>query len=256
MIRNANGNGQIDSGITLGAISSTSAAFLVKYNSSGIAQWATYLEGVNSDIGYGVATDKNNNVYITGHSITVLTEVTIKNANGNGQTNSGIAIKGMRAGGAAFLVKYNSSGIAQWATYFNANTAISFCIATDKNNNVYIGGTYGSYGTIKNANGTGQIDSEIILTPNGGSTAFLIKYNSSGIAQWATYLDGTSGGNNDTCFGIALDSSENVYITGVYNSFLETKLKNAYGTGQRDSNVTLAGNGSNTAAFLIKYSQS
>jgi hypothetical protein len=250
IIKSANGTGQINSGITLDP-TTNNAVFLIKYNSSGIAQWATYLDGSGIDNGFGVATDKNNNIYITGQCFTNFAEVTIKNANGNGQTNSGIAIKGMTTGYGGFLVKYNSSGIVQWATYLDAFATGNY-LAIDKNNDVYMTGFYGGAITIKNANGNGQINSSIKLVTLTNAV-FIVKYNSSGIAQWATYLDGS--GSTDIGYAIVADSSNNIYITGTYISSRQDKLKNAYGTGQRDSDITLVPT-TNTAVFLIKYSQS
>jgi hypothetical protein len=40
-------------------------AFIVKYNTSGLAQWATTISGTVSDIGYAIATDSTG-VYVTG----------------------------------------------------------------------------------------------------------------------------------------------------------------------------------------------
>jgi len=56
----------------------------------------------------------------------------------------------------------------------------------------------------------GQTD----LSNNG---AFLAKYNSSGTLQWQRSYGGTTG--NEYAFGIALDSSENIYTTGRMTSF-------------------------------------
>ena len=45
----------------------------------------------------------------------------------------------------------------------------------------------------------------------GGSDIFLVKYNSSGVKQWAQQL-GSSG--NDNGNGVTADSSGNIYVTG------------------------------------------
>ncbi len=40
--------------------------FIVKYNESGNVIWAKKASGVNDESGYGIATDDNNNIYVTG----------------------------------------------------------------------------------------------------------------------------------------------------------------------------------------------
>lgn len=48
--------------------------------------------------------------------------------------------------------------------------------------------------------------------PSSNTDILIVKYNSSGTIQWQRTLDGAS--TNETPYRIALDSSENVYITG------------------------------------------
>ena len=62
---------------------------------------------------------------------------------------------------------------------------------------------------------------------------FLVKYNSSGTKQWTKQL-GTS--SSDQEFGVTVDSSDNLYVTG-------------YTNGGLDGN-TQVGNGD---IFLVKY---
>ena len=92
-------------------------AFLVKYDSSGIKQWTQLLGTSSVDTAYGVATDSNNNVYITGYT----------NIN-------------------AFLAKYDSSGIEQWTKQSDSSSYnVAKGVAIDSNNNVYITGTISKY---------------------------------------------------------------------------------------------------------------
>jgi len=73
-------------------------------------------------------------------------------------------------------------------------------------------------------------------TSAGNNDLFVVKYNFSGTKQWAKQL-GTS--SYDIAFGVATDSSGNVYVTG--------------GTlGGLDGNT----NSGNTDIFLVKYNSS
>ena len=92
------------------------------------------------------------------------------------------------------ISKYNTSGVIQWQAILGTNVAqAGNGIAVDSSGNVYITGT-----TI---NGT---DYDIITA----------KYNSSGTIQWQRQLGIIGSNKNDEGFGIAVDSSSNVYITG------------------------------------------
>jgi len=86
-----------------------------------------------------------------------------------------------------------SPGTYQLATNDYANG-----VATDSSGNVYVtGGTKGG------------LDGN---TSAGNTDLFVVKYNSSGTKQWTKQL-GSSG--LDSANGITIDSSGNVYVTGV-----------------------------------------
>ena len=247
-LKNASGNTQVDSSITLPSVSN--AAFLIKYNFNGLAQWATYLDGTSVDIGYSVAVDSSNNIYITGQ-YTSSSIVTLKNASVTGQSDSSITLP-VTSSSAVFLVKYDSNGLAQWATSLDGTSLdIGYSVAVDSSNNLYITGQYisSSIVTLKDASGNGQSNSLITLPATSGSSVFLIKYNSNGVAQWATYLNGTS---SDIGRFIKIDSSNNIYITGQYNSVENVSLKNASGNSQTDSSIMLPST-SFISVFLAKY---
>ena len=156
--------------------------FTAKYDSSGTLQWQRKLTGSGAEIGYGIATDSSNNVYIVGYTA----------SDGAGSND-------------ILIAKYNSSGTIQWQrTLGGINSDIGYGIAVDSSDNIYITGATGSDGA--------------------GLTDILIaKYNSSGVIQWQRTLGGT--GNFDQGQGITVDSSNNICITGYFNNdFLITKL--------------------------------
>ena len=85
----------------------SSDAFLVKFNSSGVRQWGTYYGGTGYDYSFSCATDASGNIYLSGYT----------------RSTSGIATTGahqttLGRGYDAFLVKFNSSGVRQWGTYY------------------------------------------------------------------------------------------------------------------------------------------
>src|SRR5690606_36384411 len=103
--------------------------YLVKVNSNGVRQWATYYGGSDQDYGTSCATDGSGNVYLTGY-----TASTTNIASGGHQNTHGGDVE-------AFLVKFNNAGIRQWATYYGGSNSDSFySCATDGSGNVYLAG--------------------------------------------------------------------------------------------------------------------
>jgi len=209
--------------------------FVVKYNTSGTAQWATRIAGSGSDTGRGISVDSSGNVYATGQFQSA--PVTIYHAGGGTfgtLTNSG--------SGDVFIVKYNTGGTAQWATRV---AGISFeqgnAITTDSSGNVYVAGQYASDPlTIYHAGG-GTFGT---LTNSGASAdVFIVKYNTSGTAEWATRVAGTT---NEFGYGISVDSFGNAYVTGQFASDPLTIYHAGGGTFGTLSTTT-------TNVFIVKY---
>jgi len=175
-------------------------AFLVKFNSSGVRQWGTYYGGSQTEFGQSCATDANGNVYLSG------------------STNSydGIATAGAHQtifGGDsvtdAFLVKFNSSGVRQWGTYYGeAEEDYGYSCATDANGNVYLTGQTQSTTGIATAGAH-----QTIL--GGNQDAFLVKFGASGVRQWGTYYGEAE---EDYGYSCATDANGNVYLTGYTSS--------------------------------------
>ena len=177
-------------------------AFLTKYDSDGNKQWTQMLGTTDIDESHGVATDSNNNVYITGYTRSDL----------DGNTNQG--------GYDAFLTKYDSEGAKRWTQTLGTNQRdISYGVATDSNNSIYITGYT-----------RGDLDGN---TNQGLYDSFLTKYDSEGDKKWTQML----GSNNfDHSQGVTTDSNNNIYITG-------------YTQGDLDGNSNQGG----YDAFLTKY---
>jgi hypothetical protein len=168
-------------------------AFLVKFNSSGTFQWATYYGGSGHEEGWGCATDGSGNVYLSG-----LTGSSVNIASGGHQNVIG-------SSGDAFLVKFNAAGIRQWGTYYGGSGLdAGFACATDLSGNVYLAGSTTSTANIA----SGGFQNSLAAA---GGDAFIVKMNGAGQLQWASYYGGSGGEDGWAC---TVDVSGNVFLAG------------------------------------------
>lgn len=178
-----------------------SDAFLAKYNSAGVLQWATYYGGSGNEIGYSVATDASGNIYLVGYTSSTDSISTA----GSHQSNYG----GGNLDG--FIVKFNSAGVRQWGTFYGGTLEDQGrCVAVDAFGNVYLTGPTISGNAISTL-GSHQVNY------GGGALydAYLVKFNSSGVRIWATYYGEQA---NDYGKSVACDQSGNIYLTGYTGS--------------------------------------
>jgi hypothetical protein len=253
-IKNVDGNSQSLSPISLPATASgLDDVYIIKYNSNGIAQWAINMSGDGTDDSYSIVCDTSNNIYITG-TYNSSTQVTVRNASGNGQVDSLITLP-TTINQNGYIVKYNSDGIAQWAINQNSNggSFTIYGIASDSANNIYITGIYTATSLlyIREANGISQQTSNITIPGLSAQTAYIIKYNSSGVAQWATYFKGAT--TFSASFrSITVDSSDFVYVSGFYASNAITYLQDVNNNTQQQSQYYLPINTS-AVICILKY---
>jgi uncharacterized delta-60 repeat protein len=171
---------------------------IVKLNSEGAHQWHTFYGAAGSDYGYGIAVDSSGNVYVTGYSY-----ATWNGPDGESPLNA------HTGGNDIVIVKLNSEGAHQWHTFYGAaGSDYGYGIAVDSSGNVYVTGY--SYATWNGPDGESPLNAH-----TGGSDMVIVKLNSEGAHQWHTFY-GSS--NNDFGYGIAVDSSGNVYVTGESHS--------------------------------------
>lgn len=176
-------------------------AFVIKFNSAGTRQWATYYGGNFTDYGNGIATDNLGNIVIAGQTNSPTFPIT----SGAFQTN----YRGSAGLEDAFLVKFDAAGARQWATFYGGNDDdVATSVATDTSGNVIFTGRTSSTNF--------PVTLGAFQTSNAGAqSAFVVKFDGLGVRQWATYYGGSSG---DLGYSIATDIVGNTYITGLTQS--------------------------------------
>ena len=192
-----------------------STVFINQSNAQSSCAWAKTAGGINDDAGTAVATDANGNVYYLGNFYSQSIVI-------GGTTLHNQAFAAFNYGAEIFLAKYDSCGTLIWAKQAGGKyDAHGISITTDAAGNVYIGG-YSNCDTL-------FLGTTTYINVGGSTNAFVAKYNSSGVAQW---VKGAGGNAQNYTQGIALDGSNNVYITGYFNSdtlkISSLILKNGY----------------------------
>ncbi len=219
----------------------------IKYNTNGIVQWVARYDGaVNADCYYydyakAISVDASGNVYVTGESW------------GNDILN-----------GDYLTVKYNSSGVLQWAKRYNGPSSkedFASSLSLDAGGNVYVTGKSFQNGkgfdmlTVKYNNTgaqqwTARYDGPAFLddaanevkadlsgnvyvtgSSNGGSTKLdyaTIKYNTAGQQQWLKRYTNPRMNDTDAATGLDLDVYGNAYVTGYSKSPLSSGAAGAY----------------------------
>jgi uncharacterized delta-60 repeat protein len=183
-------------------------AFITQYNSSGEPQWARQIAGTGSDQVNSVAIDSNGNIVVIGNYQSNPVSIfgssasfaTLANANTLSDT---------------FVVKYNSSGTPQWARRIGGiGREYGVSVVTDSTGNIIVTGFYNS--TELTIYGTNETP-EFTLT-NADDDIFIVKYNSSGIPQWAKRIGGSGGEYTQFTNSVSTDSTGNIIVAGQYYS--------------------------------------
>ncbi len=215
---------------TLSGIYQNVDAFILKFNSSGVRQWATYYGGSAADLAEAISVDDMDNVFIGGRTFS--SDFPIYNPDSIGY------LQDTEAGDwDIFVMEFDNNGIRKWSTYYGGS-AFDKCysIATDKSGNVFLTGETSSADFPTHDAGGGA---DFQGTKGTGKDAFVSKFDSAGIMQWATFYGGN---DNDAGMSIAAADTGYIYVAGFFNSDSITfGAHTLYNTGSQDMFVAKIG---------------
>jgi hypothetical protein len=191
-----------------GCAAGTSDAFVSKIDPTGsFLEYSTYLGGSGNDYGQGIALDASGDAYIVGQTLSSNFPVTA----GAYQTECGGGNN--CPGGDVFVSELNPQGNGLVYSTFLGGTGIDQgnAIVLDANNDAYVTGFTQST-NFPTTSGAFQTSCKC----SSRSVAFVTELNSNGTALvYSTYLGGSF---SDVAYAIALDSSNNAYLTGYTHS--------------------------------------
>ena len=186
-----------------GRISKTAAGgcdvFLCKYSPDGTLVWTFTFGGTDWDWGQDVATDSQGDVYITGN---------FKGAPkfGGGQISEERISYGLSD---AYLSKITSDGKFLWVrNWGSGNHENGRNVEVDSHDNIYVVGAISSP-HVDCDPGAGVNT----ISTNGGQDPYISKFDKNGKYLWTKSWGGYS---NDAAIDLALDQSDNLYITGFF----------------------------------------
>ena len=171
----------------------------IKYDLNGDTLWTARYNGIanKNDIGYAIAVDDSENVYVTGSS------------------EGTIGVHGIFED--YITIKYDSAGTLKWAKPYNGpgtDFDVAYSICVDYLGNVIV---------------TGESGGGSVSSSDSHQDYATIKYSPTGGIVWTKRYNGTIASSDDKANRVAVDTSGNIYVTGKsegtssYHDFLTVK---------------------------------
>jgi hypothetical protein len=252
LVQDASGNvyvaSQIDNGSNLDIV-------LIKYNSIGELQWSQTFDNGADDMAIRVHLDAAENIYVTGNTVMgSVNQVLIlkyfpsgnlrwhKNtssvagatATASDIINTNVVITGYSYSSATdanvLTMKYDSAGTLTWAQSYDQSGTVSTDI--EKGLDIAIRAT------------TGDIYISGTATVLGSADFLVLKYNSSGVQQFATTRD----------YSVSADNATSISIGGVGTAFAVYVTGRCYNTTIGESMVTMKFSSTGAYQWASEYS--
>ena len=176
--------------VTMRPYTGSMDAFVARLDLNGTLAWNSFLGGNEFDEAYGITTDGNGAILVTGFT-----------TGRPGFTGSwGNPIRAYTAFRDAFLAKLDSGGGLTWNTFLGGSSMDEGAnLVADGSGNAYVTGY--SMGTWESP----------VQGYTGNEDVFVAKVSPSGNLAWNTFLGGDS---SDMATGIDIDTQGNLYVSG------------------------------------------
>jgi gliding motility-associated-like protein len=218
-------------------------ATVMKFSNTGVLLWSTFVGGSSDDNGVAIACDANNEVWVTGCSMST-DFPTVAWGTAYYQSTFGGGATTTNEGGDAIMMKFDNSGVMQWSTYMGGiGSDMAFSMDNDPSGNIWITGRTASNNLpLVNAGGTAYYQA----TLGGMDDIFITKFSSTGAMVHSTYYGGTDFDHGEF---LMCDASGDVYVTGATASTNFPLLNMGSGAYYQS---THGGTGSSTWGFYYR----
>jgi hypothetical protein len=199
--------------------------YVARYNSNGVAQWVCQMGGIGQDQGWDI-TIAGTKIFIGGmfsNTATIYNSANgiITSMTSNGETD-------------AFLAAYTTSGVFDWARQIGGlQDDIGYGVAATATHAYLVGQFFGTaqfFTTAELSAGT--------ETSAGGHDIFTTKYDHGGNLIWRQRIGGL---NEDVAFSVAVNTDDEVFLTGTFRSSFSVPFGSLASKGEKD-------------VFALKYS--
>jgi hypothetical protein len=173
-------------------------AFITRINANGSYGWTKGIGGTGTDLCSGITSDPAGNIYVTGYFWD-----TVNFGADFGTTDTKTSVGAFDI----FVTRINANGTYGWTRRMGGTvTDLGFDIIIAPAGSVYVTGYFGEVADFGTDFGT--TDTKISA---GNYDIFITSINPSGSYGWTKRMGGAS---NDRGYGIIIDPSGNVYVTG------------------------------------------
>jgi hypothetical protein len=177
----------------------SSDIFIAKVNANGKYVWVKVIGSSGADVGQKIKVDNEGNIIAIGQftgmvNFNVGGSTTLKNLTSKGSED-------------VFALKIDTDGELIWAKSFGGSS-IDYALDVDNLDNIYVAGRF---------QGTANFDTEsegATIMSAGGNDAYILKLTSLGEFTWVKRFGGAGW---DVVNGIAVDASQNVFVTGRFS---------------------------------------
>ncbi|MCF8262720.1 MAG: T9SS type A sorting domain-containing protein [Melioribacteraceae bacterium] len=192
--------------------------FVISYDVNGKWYFTSFIGAGEKILGNSIATAENGDFFVTGTFINSATFA-----------GSDIEIHGNGSEYDSYVAKYDLNGDAIWAKKFGYNEVEACNIVTDKNDDVYIFGTF-----VDSVIFADDTDRPFLLTTTSTSDQFVAKYGNDGSFLWAKQISGTGAESKDLIYDENKIPFRSIPTDIVYSPNNEGEL---YLTGDFDGSI-------------------
>jgi len=195
---------------------SNESILLWKLNTRGQTQWVHAIGGQTGarDEGLEVAADSSGSVYVSGRFKT-----------NSGQTidfdpGPGSALRGTGNNSEGFIAKYDASGAFQWVHQAagSADNQQADALTLGGSGAIYVAGRITSAVDFINPNGSTAASLAMDAASGNTTDSYVLKLDANGAFLWAKRIGGA---DIDIATAVATDSTENVYVGGLFRSTVD-----------------------------------